>query len=128
MQPSSRHPVSTTAAAASAVALANLDLIERESLLDESARLEKVIAAELTPLTEHPAVAEVRCGTGALAAVQLADGSRALSLATGLRRHGVSTRAVGAGAIQISPAFVMTDEQVADLAAGIRAGLDDLVG
>ena len=113
-------------AGAAAVALANLDVIERESLLDESARLEKSIASTLGPLAEHPAVSEVRCGTGALAAVQLHDGGQALGLAKGLRRHGISTRAVGAGSIQISPAFVMTDQQVAELADGIRAGLDEL--
>jgi putrescine---pyruvate transaminase len=113
-------------AAAAAVALANLDIIERESLLDAAARLEKSIAGSMAPLARHPAVAEVRSGAGALAAVQLADPGRALPLVKVLRRHGVSTRAVGAGAIQISPAFVMTDEQVADLAEGIRAGLDEL--
>jgi putrescine---pyruvate transaminase len=113
-------------AGAAAVALTNLDVIERESLLDESARLEKSIASTLAPLAEHPAVSEVRCGTGALAAVQLENGSQALGLAKGLHRHGISTRAVGAGAIQISPAFVMTDQQVAELADGIRAGLDEL--
>ena len=113
-------------AGAAAVALANLDIIERESLLDESARLEKSIASTLAPLAEHPSVSEVRSGTGAVAAVQLHDGSKALGLAKGLRRHGISTRAVGAGAIQISPAFVMTDQQVAELADGIRAGLDEL--
>jgi putrescine---pyruvate transaminase len=113
-------------AAAAAVALANLDIIERESLLDEAARLEKSIASAMSPLAEHPAVSEVRSGAGALAAVQLDDAGQALGLAKGLRRHGVSTRAVGAGAVQISPAFVMTDDQVAQLADGIRAGLDDL--
>jgi len=113
-------------AGAAAVALANLDIIERESLLDESARLEKSIASTLSPLAEHPAVSEVRCGTGALAAVQLHDASQALGLVKILRRHGISTRAVGAGAIQISPAFVMTDQQVMELADGIQAGLDDL--
>jgi putrescine---pyruvate transaminase len=113
-------------AAASAVALANLDIIERESLLDESARLEKSIASTLASLADHPAVAEVRCGTGALAAVQLADASQALPLVKVLRTHGISTRAVGAGAVQISPAFVMTDDEVGELADGIRAGLDDL--
>jgi putrescine---pyruvate transaminase len=113
-------------AAAAAVAIANLDIVERESLLDAAARLEKSIAGSMAPLANHPAVAEVRSGAGALAAVQLADPGRALPLVKVLRRHGVSTRAVGAGAIQISPAFVMTDEQVADLAEGIRAGLDEL--
>jgi putrescine---pyruvate transaminase len=113
-------------AAAAAVALANLDIVEREDLLDGAARLEKSIASSMSPLAEHSAVAEVRSGAGALAAVQLADPGQALRLVKILREHGVSTRAVGAGAIQISPAFVMTDAQVAELADRIRSGLDEL--
>ena len=113
-------------AASAAVALANLDLIEREGLLDEAARLETTIASTLSPLAEHPQVKEVRCGTGALAAVQLNDASKAPALAAGLRAVGVATRAVGAGAVQVSPAFVMTDEQVGELAAGLTKALDAL--
>ena len=69
-------------------------------------------------------VLEVRCGTGALAAIQLGDPAGAMGLAKRLRSHGVATRAVGAGGIQVSPAFVMTDEQVGDLAAAITAALE----
>ena len=78
------------------------------------------------PLAEHDAVREVRCGTGALAAVQLADPADAPALAKALRAHGVATRAVGAGGIQISPAFVMTDDQVDELAAAIGRAVDRL--
>jgi putrescine---pyruvate transaminase len=69
-------------------------------------------------------VAEVRCGTGALAAVQLADPGEAAGLARTLRSHGVATRAVGAGAVQVSPALVMTDNEVGELAAALTAALD----
>ncbi|MGH3386300.1 MAG: aspartate aminotransferase family protein [Nocardioidaceae bacterium] len=113
---------------AAAVALANLDLIEQEGLLDGAARLEGSIARILGPLDEHPLVSEVRCGTGALAAVQLADPALAAGLAKGLRDHGVATRAVGAGAVQVSPALTMTDDEVGELAGGLRAALDDLAG
>jgi adenosylmethionine-8-amino-7-oxononanoate aminotransferase len=111
-------------AAAAAVALANLDILEREGLLDEAARLETTLAAQLAPLASHERVAEVRCGTGALAAIQLADPAEAMTLAKTLRSHGVATRAVGAGGIQISPAFVMTDDEVTELATSIAAALD----
>ncbi|MPZ60054.1 MAG: aminotransferase class III-fold pyridoxal phosphate-dependent enzyme [Propionibacteriales bacterium] len=113
-------------ATAAAVALANLDIIERENLLDEAARLEKSISATFAPLAEHPLVEEVRSGVGALAAVQLLDAAHAPALVNTLRKHGVSSRAVGQGAVQVSPAFVMTDAQVQELADGLRAGLDDL--
>ncbi|MEP6796649.1 MAG: aminotransferase class III-fold pyridoxal phosphate-dependent enzyme, partial [Lapillicoccus sp.] len=111
-------------ATAAAVALANLAIIEREGLLDEAARLETTLATVLTPLEAHERVAEVRCGTGALAAVQLVEPSQAMGLARTLRRFGVATRAVGAGGIQISPAFVMTDAQVGELGEKIGEALD----
>ena len=87
-------------------------------------RLETTLADRLRPLADLDGVVEVRCGTGALAAVQLADPPTAMALAKRLRSHGVATRAVGAGGIQISPAFVMTDEQVGELAEAIAAALE----
>jgi putrescine aminotransferase len=111
-------------ATAAAVALANLAIIEREDLLSEATRLESTLARALAPLAGHDRVAEVRCGVGALAAVQLADPGEAAGLARTLRSHGVATRAVGAGGIQISPAFVMTDDEVAEMAEAIAAALE----
>ena len=110
-------------AAAAAAALANLDIIERENLLDESARLEKTLHEALAPLADHPRVAEVRSGLGAVAAVQLTDPAAAPGFVKELRAHGISGRAAGQGALQISPSFVMTDEQVHDLADGFAAAL-----
>ncbi len=66
-------------AAAAAAAHANLDILERENLLDDSARLEKTLHEKLAPLADHPKVAEVRSGIGAVAAVQLADPGEAPS-------------------------------------------------
>ena len=109
-----------------AVALANLELIEREGLLEEAARLETTLARTLSPLAGHDAVREVRCGTGALAAVQLEAPADAPMLVGLLREEGVATRAVGAGGIQISPAFVMTDAEVDELAAAIGRAVDRL--
>jgi adenosylmethionine-8-amino-7-oxononanoate aminotransferase len=110
--------------AVAAVALANLAIVERESLLDDAARLESTLHKTLAPLADHPRVAEVRSGTGAVAAVQLADPTEAIGFAKRLRDFGVATRAVGAGGIQISPAFVMTDDEVAEIAAAIGSALD----
>lgn len=110
-------------AGAAAAALANLDILEREHLLDASARLQTTLHERLQPLGELEAVAEVRSGVGALAAVQLGDPSQALGVAAQLRGHGVATRAVGAGGIQVSPAFVMTDDEVQTLAGALTAVL-----
>ncbi len=110
-------------AAAAAAALVNLDIIEREGLLAAASRLEGTLHDRIGSLADHPAVAEVRSGTGAVAAIQLADAAAAAGLAKRLRQFGVATRAVGAGAIQVSPSFVITDDQVEELVAGIRAAL-----
>ncbi len=120
-------------AAAAAAAMANLDLLESEHLLDAGDRLEGALAARLAPLTDHPLVDEVRAGVGALAAIQLdADvlgarpgiGNRVVLSA---RQHGVLTRLLASGGLQISPPLVMTDHEVDQLAERLTAALDDVV-
>jgi adenosylmethionine-8-amino-7-oxononanoate aminotransferase len=113
-------------ATSAAVALANLEIVEREDLLSSAARLESTLDKELAVLASHPAVAEVRSGFGAVAAVQMADASQVPPMIRLLRENGVSTRAVGAGGLQISPALVMTDTQVGDLVQGIEAALTSM--
>ena len=77
----------------------------------------------LSPLADLDTVAEVRTGLGAVTAVQLADPATAPATVVKLREHGVSTRAAGQGALQISPAFVMTTAEVGELADRMRAAL-----
>jgi putrescine---pyruvate transaminase len=113
-------------ATSAAVALANLAIVEQEDLLGSAARLESTLDKELAVLASHPKVAEVRSGFGAVAAVQMADPADAAKMVRLLRKHSVSTRAVGAGGLQISPALVMTDTEVSDLVDGIQNGLADL--
>lgn len=110
-------------AGAAAAAMANLDIIEREGLLGAATRLETDLAQALSPLAELDAVAEVRTGLGAVSAVQLADPAQAQAMVGRMRAHGVSGRAAGQGALQISPAFVMTTEEVGELADKLRAAL-----
>jgi adenosylmethionine-8-amino-7-oxononanoate aminotransferase len=112
-------------ATACAVALGNLAIIEREGLLDEALRLEGSLVTILAPLAEHERVAEVRCGVGALAAVQLCEPTEAAPLAAKLRTLGVATRAVGLGGIQVSPPLIMTDDQVEVLASAIGQALNE---
>ena len=112
-------------AAAAAVALANLDILEREGLLDEAARLESTpglgagAARRARPRRRGPLRHRSAGGDPA----RLTRPS-AMALAKKLRSHGVATRAVGAGGIQVSPAFVMTDEQVGELATAITTALE----
>jgi adenosylmethionine-8-amino-7-oxononanoate aminotransferase len=119
-------------ATVAAAALANLDIMEREDLPARALALESELAAALAPLEEHPLVAEVRRGTGVLAAVQLA--TDAIAEDPGLppravaacRAHGIMTRTLATGALQVSPALVIDAEGLRELSDGIRAGLDDL--
>ncbi|MDL9947706.1 aminotransferase class III-fold pyridoxal phosphate-dependent enzyme [Gordonia sp. ABSL11-1] len=110
-------------AGAAAAAMANLDIIEKEGLLAEASRLEGDLARALSPLTDLESVAEVRTGLGAVSAVQLADPAQAIPTIGRLRECGVSGRAAGQGALQISPAFVMTTDEVTELADRTRAAL-----
>lgn len=117
-------------AGACAVALANLDLIEREHLLAEAARLEHTLEVELAVLEQHPAVAEVRRGTGALAAVQLdtallaADPTAPQRVTLALRENGVLSRPLATGGLQVSPSFVTTDADVRLMARAFATALD----
>ncbi|MGC4963774.1 aspartate aminotransferase family protein [Gordonia sp. DT218] len=110
-------------AGAAAAAMANLDIIEREGLLAEATRLENDLAQALSPLADLDSVSEVRTGLGAVTAVQLSDPAQAVPMVGRLREHGVSGRAAGQGALQISPAFVMTTDEVGELADRMRAAL-----
>jgi adenosylmethionine-8-amino-7-oxononanoate aminotransferase len=119
-------------AAVSAAALANLDIIEREGLVERAAVLEGALTQTLAPLAEHPLVREVRSGTGVLGAVQIdperlaADPGLVSRLVPACREHGIMGRVLGTGALQISPPLVLTDDELQELADGLRAVLDDL--
>ncbi|RDI64742.1 aminotransferase family protein [Nocardia pseudobrasiliensis] len=110
-------------AGSAAAAMANLDIIEREGLLDASKNLESLLHEHFAPLAAHPRVAEIRSGLGAVAAVQLAEPAEGPALVKALRAQGVSGRAAGQGALQISPTFVITEQQVADMAAAFARAL-----
>ncbi|MFZ0322938.1 MAG: aminotransferase class III-fold pyridoxal phosphate-dependent enzyme [Actinomycetes bacterium] len=111
-------------AVAAAAALANLDIIEREGLVDRVRSLETTVTSALSPLADHPAVSEVRSGLGLLAAVQLApdvlerDPGAAAGVVSGLRQRGVLSRALVGGSLQVSPPFVIDE---ADLKTFVEA-------
>jgi len=111
-----------------AAANANLDIIEREQLVERVADIEPRFAATLTPLADHELVAEVR-QIGLLCAIQLVGGDAALTdrAVNAARDHGVLTRALAGGALQVSPPFVVTDAEIAAIATGLSAALDDVL-
>ena len=116
--------------AACAVAAANLDLIEREQLVARVAGLEPVLARALAPLAGHDLVAEVRAGTGLLAAVEIAEDARTAAPGLGprlvaeIRERGVITRLLRGAALQISPPFVITEAEIARIAEVFGAAFD----
>jgi adenosylmethionine-8-amino-7-oxononanoate aminotransferase len=114
----------TTACAAGLVVM---DILEREGLLARAAELEDELYQALLPLEELPVVDHVRRGVGALAAVQLAvgdDETLPYRAAASCREAGVLTRAVGGGGLQVSPPFIMTPDQVSEMANLFRIGLE----
>lgn len=116
----------TTACVAGLVVM---DILEREGLLARAAELEEELYQALLPLEELPVVDHVRRGAGALAAVQLAvgdDETLPYRAAASCREAGVLTRAVGGGGLQVSPPFVMTPDQVSEMASLFRVGLEGM--
>jgi adenosylmethionine-8-amino-7-oxononanoate aminotransferase len=104
--------------------------MERETLPKRALELEQDLASALAPLADHELVGEVRAGVGVLAAVQLSAG--ALEAEPGLparlvaacRGQGILTRALGIGALQVSPALVLDRDELDELRDGLSAALD----
>jgi putrescine---pyruvate transaminase len=106
-------------AAACAAGMANLDILERESLVDRVAGLMPEFHATMRELAELPEVSEVRTA-GLLAAVQISDEPRADAgyagrLLQACRDAGLVTRMLVGDALQISPSFVLTGEQAREI-------------
>jgi putrescine---pyruvate transaminase len=119
-------------ATATAAAHANLNIMERESLPERALALESELADALAPLAGHRLVSEVRAGLGVVAAVQLSpeaiadDASLPDRAALAAREHGVLTRVLVGGGLQVSPALVIDAAGLAELTDGLAAALDDV--
>jgi putrescine aminotransferase len=119
-------------ATAAAAAVANLEILERENLVQRAGELAGALAATLNPLAAHPLVSEVRTGESLLAAVQIdpaavsTDPGLPDRVVRGMRQAGVLSRVLASDAIQVSPPFVITAHQLDELAEGIQAGLDSV--
>jgi len=109
-----------------AAAMANLDILEREGLVQRVRELEPVLARALRPLESHELVAEVRTGIGLLAGVVLHDPAAAVRAANACLDRGVLTRSLPDGVLHISPPFVITEEDIAFLAEVVGEALDEV--
>ena len=107
-------------ATAAAVGIANLDIIEREQLVDRVTELEPLLAAELAALTTSELVQEVRT-VGLLAGVQLVPGlvkdhpELLEDVVHEARRRGVITRGLVGGSLQISPPLIISPDEIHQL-------------
>ncbi|PKG45457.1 MULTISPECIES: aspartate aminotransferase family protein [unclassified Planococcus (in: firmicutes)] len=110
--------------AACAVALKNIEIIERESLIERSSELGERLLKELANLTEHPYVGDVR-GLGFLLGIELvenketkepATAERVAKIINGCKEHGLiigkngDTVAGFNNVLTISPPLSSTDE------------------
>jgi PLP-dependent transaminase len=97
-----------------AVALRNLDIIEREGLLARAAEQGQRLLSALREAEGLPALAEVR-GVGLMAGVELAEPADGAELAARIRDRGAIVRATGQKLV-LSPPLVIQAEQVDRLA------------
>jgi putrescine aminotransferase len=109
-------------AAACVVALANLDLIEADRLVERVRELEPVLEAALRSLEEHELVSEVRT-IGLLGGVELTLDGLADRVADQALRRGVLVRALRGAVLQISPPFVVSEQQLRTIAEVIGESL-----
>jgi adenosylmethionine-8-amino-7-oxononanoate aminotransferase len=112
--------------------LVNLEILEREGLVERVTALEPVLGRLLEPLRDLPGVADVR-SMGLAGAVELDAALLAENPAVGpsvvlaARKHGVLTRLLRGVALQISPPFVVTEDELAGVVDAIAASLREVV-
>jgi acetylornithine/N-succinyldiaminopimelate aminotransferase len=109
---------------AAAAALAVIDTIREEGLLERAKELEHRFRAAIEGLG-HPAVSGVR-GSGALLGVVLASPAAA-DLEASLRSAGFLTNAVAPDVLRLAPPLVLTDQQVDAFVEALPSALDTAV-
>jgi len=111
-------------AAACRASLANLEILEREDLVQRVSELEPRLSGIVSQLSSHPLVREVRAGVGLLAGVELRNSERAQRVISGCYRRGVLTRQLARSTLHISPPFVITEHALQLVGEVIAESLD----
>jgi putrescine aminotransferase len=120
-------------AGACVAALVNLDILEREGLVERVASLESDFEARIRRLADAPLVGEIRT-VGFTAAVPITadalagDASLPAKVVAAALRHGIATRVLRGHAIHISPAFTITQDEVDTMVDGLRAAFEEVAG
>jgi adenosylmethionine-8-amino-7-oxononanoate aminotransferase len=104
-------------ATAAAAALANLDVIEGDGLLDRALTVGARLSDGLRSLHADGLVTEVR-GEGAVWAVELNEGTSAPAARDALLGEGVIVRPLGT-ALAMCPPLVVTDDQIDRVVDGL---------
>jgi adenosylmethionine-8-amino-7-oxononanoate aminotransferase len=113
-------------AAACAAALANLDILEREKLVERVAELEPKLTAAVRSLDDHALVDETRA-VGLLGAIELKDKTGLVDRVVARARElGVLARAIRGCAVQLSPPFTISKAEIDEITAVLRQALDDV--
>jgi adenosylmethionine-8-amino-7-oxononanoate aminotransferase len=116
---------------AAAAALANLDIIEKEGLVERVATLEPILDRSVRRLAANQLVGEIRT-VGLTAAVAIKpetlekDPTTIDKVIAAALRHGVASRVLRAHAVHISPPFVITEAQIDAMVDGIGNALEDV--
>ena len=101
---------------ACAAALANLDLLRDDGLLDRVPHIADRLGGGLRRLHEQGAVAAVR-GEGAIWAVEVPTGTDAVAVRDAMLARGVIARPIGAATVAFCPPLVIDDDDL-DLCVG----------
>ena len=115
-----------------AVAIKNLEILIRENLVENSAKVGKYMLQRLNEFQEYPYIGEIR-GLGLFGAFEIVqdketrapDGKLAKKLVADAREQGLIVRVAGT-AIQIAPPLITTEadiDQIVDILRGVVAGL-----
>lgn len=112
-------------ATSSALALKNLEIIEREGLLGRVRDLEGVLTHELGALASDDRVAEVRVA-GLLGGLQLRPEFSAEQVTDTMVDEGWIARPLRGNVVQFSPPFTTTDDELRGLVAAAASALDSV--
>ena len=96
---------------ASRVALAVLDEVEKQELVQHSASVGAYLGERLEALSSYESVSGAR-GQGLLRALELSEGVDARTVVTDLREAGVLVTVAGGRALRFSPPLIITRDQV----------------
>jgi putrescine aminotransferase len=120
-------------AAACAVGLKNLEVLERENLAEQSKKLGERLLKSLQTLSEFSMVGDVR-GIGLLCGVEIvadkttkqADAALANKIAKAALDRGLRTRVVGGNTLAFSPPLSISEDEVDEIVKRLGSVLDSI--